>query len=66
MYRRDSGKGNYRKPADAAQTAGGDISRDAVEICLYPGGQSGRFANDAKGDRDLVCWLAKPSIARVV
>jgi transposase len=51
---------------DTAQTAGVDISKDALDVCLYPGGQSGRFANDAKGHRGLVCWLAKHSIARVV
>lgn len=51
---------------DTAQTAGVDISKDALDVCLYPGGQSGRFANDAKGHRGLVCWLAKHSIVRVV
>jgi transposase len=51
---------------DIPQTAGVDISKDALDVCLYPGGQSGRFANDAKGHRGLVCWLAKHSIARVV
>jgi transposase len=51
---------------DIPQTAGVDISKDALDVCLYPGGQSGRFANDAKGHRGLICWLAKHSIARVV
>lgn len=49
-----------------ARRAGADISKDALDVCLYPGGQSGRFANDAKGHRGLVCWLAKHSIARVL
>jgi transposase len=51
---------------DTPQTAGVDISKDALDVCLYPGGHSGRFANDAKGHRGLVCWLAKHAIARVV
>lgn len=47
------------------QTAGVDISKDALDVCLFPGGQTGRFTNDAKGHRGLIRWLAKHPIERV-
>lgn len=47
-------------------TAGVDIGKDHLDVCLHPGGAERRFANDAKGHRALVAWLAPHSLARVV
>jgi transposase len=49
-----------------ALTAGVDISKDHLDVCLYPDGAIKRFANDAKGHRALIAWLAPGQIARVV
>lgn len=49
-----------------AQTAGVDISKSSLDVCLYPGGQAARFTNDAKGHRALIHWLAGRPIVRVV
>lgn len=49
-----------------AESAGVDISKDALDICLYPSGETSRFVNDAKGHRALIRWLAGRPIARVV
>ena len=48
------------------QTAGVDISKDTLDVCLYPGGETGSFANDARGHRALIGWLAGHPIVRVV
>lgn len=49
-----------------AHTAGVDIGKDYLDVCLHPGGAERRFANDAKGHRSLVAWLAPHTLARVV
>jgi transposase len=49
-----------------ALTAGVDISKDHLDVGLYPGGAAKRFANDAKGHRALIGWLTPSQIARVV
>ena len=49
-----------------AQTVGVDISKDHLDVCLYPSDAIKRFANDAKGYRALIAWLAPDQIARVV
>jgi transposase len=49
-----------------AQTVGVDISKDHLDVCVYPGGATRRFANDAKGHRALIAWLAPSQVARVV
>jgi transposase len=49
-----------------AKNAGVDISKDHLDVCLYPGGATRRFANDVKGHRALVAWLAPHDIVRVV
>ncbi len=48
------------------QTAGIDIAKDRLDVCLYPDGATRHFANDAQGHRALVAWLAAYSIQRVV
>lgn len=47
-------------------TAGVDIGKDALDICLHPGGTERRFSNDATGHRALIAWLAQHRILRVV
>ena len=48
------------------QTAGVDISKDRLDVFLYPEGTARRFANDRKGHGALIAWLASFSIQRVV
>jgi transposase len=48
------------------QTAGIDIAKDRLDVCLYPNGATRPFANDARGHRALIAWLATHSIQRVV
>lgn len=47
-------------------TAGVDIGKDTLDVCLHPGGSEQRFSNDAKGQRALIVWLGRHGIARVV
>jgi len=47
-------------------TAGVDIGKDALDVCLHPGGSERCFSNDAKGHRALIAWLAQHRIIRVV
>jgi transposase len=49
-----------------ALTAGVDISKDNLDVFLHPTGATRRFANDAKGHRALIAWLAPSRIERVV
>jgi hypothetical protein len=49
-----------------AQTAGVDISKDHLDVCLYPHGAAKRFANDAAGFAALHAWLAPHAPTRVV
>jgi transposase len=48
------------------QTAGVDISKDHLDVCLHPNGAAKRFANDAKGFVALIDWLAPHAPKRVV
>ncbi|MFC1455977.1 IS110 family transposase [Microvirga arabica] len=48
------------------QTAGIDIAKDQLDVCLYPDGATRRFTNDPQGHRALIAWLAKYSLQRVV
>lgn len=48
------------------QTVGIDIAKDRLDVCLHPGGHTRSFANDAKGHRDLLAWLAAWPVQRVV
>lgn len=52
--------------ADIAQTTGVDISKDALDVCLYPEGVSSRFGNDAKGFKAMIAWLGRYPIERIV
>jgi transposase len=49
-----------------AQNIGVDISKDFLDVALYPAGDAVRFANDAKGLRALIKWLAPRQVARIV
>jgi transposase len=49
-----------------AQNVGVDISKDTLDVAFYPAGKIARFANDAKGIRALIKWLAPRPTARVV
>jgi transposase len=49
-----------------AQNVGVDISKDFLDIAIHPAGQTARFANDAKGLRALIKYLAPHQVARVV
>jgi transposase len=48
------------------QTAGIDIAKDRLDVCLCPDGATHCFTNDAKGHRALIAWLASHAIQRVV
>jgi transposase len=48
------------------QTAGIDIAKDQLDVCLYPDGATRHFPNDAKGHRDLIAWLSGQVIQRVI
>jgi transposase len=48
------------------QTAGIDIAKDQLDVCLCPDGATRRFTNDPQGHRALIAWLAKYSLQRVV
>jgi transposase len=48
------------------QTAGIDIAKDRLDICLCPDGATRHFANDAQGHRALIAWLSSHAIQRVV
>lgn len=49
-----------------AQNVGVDIAKDGLDVAFYPAGETARFANDAKGLRALIKWLAPRRVARVV
>ena len=48
------------------QTAGIDIAKDHLDVCLCPDGATRHFPNDAKGHRALIAWLSGHAIERVV
>ena len=49
-----------------AQTAGIDIAKDRLDVCLCPNGATRHFTNDAEGHRALIAWLSSYAIQRVV
>jgi transposase len=49
-----------------AQNVGVDISKDFLDVAFHPAGETNRFANDVKGIRALIKWLAPRPTARVV
>lgn len=49
-----------------SQNGGVDIDKDFLEVALYPAGDCARFANDMKGLRALMKWLAARPVARIV
>ena len=49
-----------------AQTAGIDISKDMLDVCLYPSAIARRFANTATGFTALIAWLDRHPVGRVI
>lgn len=49
-----------------AQTAGVDISKDALDVHLHPEGVAHRFGNNKKGFTALIKWLAGRTLTRIV
>lgn len=49
-----------------AQNVGVDISKATLDVHLHPAGIARQFANDAKGIKALLGWLAAHDIARIV
>ncbi|WP_428393252.1 IS110 family transposase [Lichenicoccus sp.] len=49
-----------------AQTAGVDISKDQLDVCLHPSGATSRFTNDARGLAALIVWLAPLAPVRII
>jgi transposase len=45
-------------------TIGVDISKDHLDACRWPGGETCRVANDPAGHRRLICWIGA-DVARV-
>lgn len=48
------------------ETVGVDISKDNLDVYIYPGGETKRFANEAKGHKALIAWLKGHQLARIV
>lgn len=52
--------------ASIAVAAGVDISKDHLDVAIYPAGTVRRFANDRSGQTALLRWIAAVGAARVV
>jgi len=50
----------------SADTVGVDISKDFLDSNIHPSGEAKRFANNAKGHRAMIAWLAPRQVVRVV
>jgi transposase len=50
----------------SAETAGVDISKDWLDVHIFPSGAARQFSNNAKGHRALIGWLAACPVERVV
>jgi transposase len=51
----------------SVETVGVDVSKDHLDVALYPNGAARRFTNHAKGHHALIGWLVAPhQIERVV
>jgi transposase len=48
------------------QTAGIDMAKDRLDVCLCPDGTARHFTNDAKGHRAPIAWLSSHAIQRIV
>ena len=49
-----------------AQSVGVDISKDALDVAIHPGGESFRITNNPEGHRTLIKRLKGFDIARIV
>lgn len=49
-----------------SQTLGIDISKETLDVYLYPNGAAHRFANDKKGFTALIRWLGDHALNRIV
>ncbi len=50
----------------SAETIGVDISKDQLDVHIYPVGIARRFDNNARGHQELIGWLAARPVERVV
>ncbi len=50
----------------SAETVGVDVSKDYLDVALYPADAVKRFTNDTKGHRSLIAWLTSRQVERVV
>jgi transposase len=50
----------------SAETIGVDVSKDHLDVALYPADAAKRFTNDTKGHRSLIAWLTSRQVERVV
>ena len=48
------------------QTVGVDISKDTLDVHVFPAGLTRRLANTAKGFAGLIAWLKDFSVTRIV
>ena len=49
-----------------AQSIGVDISKDALDVAIHPGGESFRITNNLEGHRALIKRLKGFDLARIV
>ena len=54
------------EPIPAQRHVGVDISKDFLDVALYPASDTARFPNDAKGIKALIKWLVPQPLARVI
>lgn len=53
-------------PQSNPETVGVDISKDHLDVSIYPSGEAKRFTNDGKGHKALIPWLSDHQLARIV
>jgi len=47
-------------------TIGVDISKAHIDAHILPGGKAGQFTNDQRGFRELIQWIGRRKIERIV
>lgn len=53
-------------PLEPSCFVGVDVSKDRLDACLLPGGETRAFANDAVGHANLVAWLRRQPPCAIV
>lgn len=49
-----------------AQTVGIDISKDSLDVCIFPSNIARRFTNETKGFTLLIAWLDGRCVERII